>query len=54
MRTNQQVIDLWRSLFPSIKQTGDILTVKSRGATLEITRTLSTKNQAFSVKRQYR
>jgi hypothetical protein len=54
MRTNQQVIDLWRSLFPSIKKDGNRLIIKSRGVTSEINPTILTKKLQFSSNRQYR
>jgi hypothetical protein len=54
LRTNQQIIDLWRSLLPSIKKDGNKLTIKSRGATSEIKAVSSPQKLQFSNNRQYR
>jgi hypothetical protein len=54
MRTNQQVIDLWRSLLPSIKKDGDKITIKSRGNAYILPITKSATKSSFSKNNQYR
>jgi hypothetical protein len=54
--TNEQIINLWRSLLPSIKKEGNKLTIKNRSQTFELPFDSSrvASKSSFTKNNQYR